>query len=309
MEFPGESFNESYGESFDESFREAAAFREAETTLIPAADPLYDTGRRAVVDPAAEPIPGDPAAGNLPVRYGGGASTELDRTVRLPVSPAIAEPGWDEATTEVAVDGRARTGGIVVGDLLVTVNAPEGSSITPCPPGQLPQPGARRRRGPGPPACRRRPPVRTRCPLRPAAGPARPGPLRPAHRPAGIRPHRRAGHRCRRLRGSRAGRGGPALRLPPDHADLLQELFAATHDAPGYRPGRQRLRELLRGVGAVVVVDDIEFGGEALEELLDHAPECAFLVSAGPDISPPSPARGWRRSPSPACPGRPASRC
>ncbi|WP_051939961.1 ATP-binding protein [Phaeacidiphilus oryzae] len=81
--------------------------------------------------------------------------------------------------------------------------------------------------------------------------------------------------------------------------DLLQDLFAATapplfrgDGSPGrprFRPDRAQLRVLLREVGAVVVIDDLECGGELLEELLETAPECAFLVSATPDVPPPVP--------------------
>jgi len=82
-------------------------------------------------------------------------------------------------------------------------------------------------------------------------------------------------------------------------SDLLQDLFAATAapsfraDAaagrPRFRPDRAQLQVLLRSVGAIVVIDDVEFGGELLEELLGTAPECAFLVSATPDVPAPLP--------------------
>ncbi|NED08995.1 ATP-binding protein, partial [Streptomyces sp. SID6648] len=59
--------------------------------------------------------------------------------------------------------------------------------------------------------------------------------------------------------------------------DLLHDLFHAVHHAPLHRPDRTELRARLREVGAVVVLDDAEFGGTALDELLDATPECAFL--------------------------------
>ncbi|MCH6162664.1 ATP-binding protein [Streptomyces marispadix] len=71
-------------------------------------------------------------------------------------------------------------------------------------------------------------------------------------------------------------------------SDLLQELFAAVHDAPRHRPDDEEIRAALRDVGAVVVVDDLAFGGEALDQLLDATPECAFLFAATPDVAPPS---------------------
>ncbi|XVV37246.1 ATP-binding protein [Streptomyces sp. CA-100214] len=70
--------------------------------------------------------------------------------------------------------------------------------------------------------------------------------------------------------------------------DLLHDLFYAVHRAPLHRPGREELLGHLREVGAVVVLDDIEFGGTALDELLEATPECAFLIGATPDVPAPS---------------------
>ncbi|WP_037676280.1 ATPase AAA, partial [Streptomyces globisporus] len=70
--------------------------------------------------------------------------------------------------------------------------------------------------------------------------------------------------------------------------ELLHELFTAVRYAPDQRPDRAALLDRLRDVGAVVVVDDLEFGGAALDELLAAAPECAFLLAAGPDTPAPS---------------------
>lgn len=69
--------------------------------------------------------------------------------------------------------------------------------------------------------------------------------------------------------------------------DLLHGLFDAVHDAPLHRPDRALLLEKLRSTGAVVVLDDLEFGGSALDELLDATPECAFLLAATPDVAAP----------------------
>ncbi len=71
--------------------------------------------------------------------------------------------------------------------------------------------------------------------------------------------------------------------------DLLHDLYAEVYRAEGHRPGRARLREAVRGIGAVVVLDDLEFGGAALEELLGAARECAFLLSATARVPAPSP--------------------
>ncbi|MFJ3495239.1 ATP-binding protein [Streptomyces sp. NPDC086091] len=72
-------------------------------------------------------------------------------------------------------------------------------------------------------------------------------------------------------------------------ADLLQDLFHTVYDAPRHRPGDEELRALVREIGAVVVVDDLEFGGADLDVLLEATPECAFLFAAAPDTPPPSP--------------------
>ncbi|SCF86069.1 hypothetical protein GA0115254_119914 [Streptomyces sp. Ncost-T10-10d] len=71
--------------------------------------------------------------------------------------------------------------------------------------------------------------------------------------------------------------------------DLLYGLFEAVHDAQLHRPDRAGLLEKVRSIGAVVVLDDLEFGGAALDELLDATPECAFLFATTPDVAAPTP--------------------
>ena len=71
-------------------------------------------------------------------------------------------------------------------------------------------------------------------------------------------------------------------------SDLLHDLFAAVYKSDLYRPEREELLQLVHEIGAVVVLDDVEFGGSALDELLDATPECAFLISATPDVPAPS---------------------
>ncbi len=71
-------------------------------------------------------------------------------------------------------------------------------------------------------------------------------------------------------------------------SDLLHDLFAAVYEAPLYRPERDELLRLVNEIGAVVVLDDVEFGGAALDELLDATPECAFVIAATPDVPAPS---------------------
>ncbi|MGP4006154.1 ATP-binding protein [Streptomyces sp. 4N124] len=195
----------------------------------------------------------------------------------------------------------ARTVQLVSGDFLLTVNPVDGSEIEACPPGERP----------------RRPAKFTAAERaevdRAAKPPVPPGPSRPAL-PLLARQEERerlvrllARGRSVRLTGA-AGSGRTALldvvaedcadlapdgvvRLNGNHrtpGDLLHDLFYAVYDAPLHRPDRDELRELLREIGAVVVLDDIEFGGAALDELLDATPECAFLIGATPDVPAPS---------------------
>ncbi|MBL1087686.1 ATP-binding protein [Streptomyces actinomycinicus] len=73
---------------------------------------------------------------------------------------------------------------------------------------------------------------------------------------------------------------------------LLHALFTAVFDAPSYRPDDATLRTQVRDVSAVVVVDDLTFGGGALEEVLSATPECTYLLAATPEV--PAPAAGSR---------------
>ncbi|HET6354542.1 ATP-binding protein, partial [Streptomyces sp.] len=195
----------------------------------------------------------------------------------------------------------ARTVQLVAGDFLLTVNPVDGSEIEPCPPGQLPTRPARhseadrseRQRAAQPPV---------------PAGP--PAPRLPLLERGDERERlvRLLSHgRSVRLTGP-AGSGRSALldivaedcaNLAPDGVvrlsghnrtptELLHELFAAVHSAPLYRPDRAALLEHVKDIGAIVVLDDLEFGGAALGELLDAAPECAFVVAATPDVAAPA---------------------
>lgn len=195
----------------------------------------------------------------------------------------------------------ARTVQLVSGDFLLTVNPVDGSEIEACPPGERPQRPtkfsateraelARAARPPVPPG-----PAQPRLPLL----------ERQAEREGLVRLLARG--RSVRLTGP-AGSGRSSLLdavaedcadLAPDGvvrlsgyrrtaADLLHDLFAAVYNAPLYRPERDELLELLHGIGAVVVLDDVEIGGSALDELLDATPECAFVIAATPDVPAPS---------------------
>ncbi|MHB9859011.1 ATP-binding protein [Streptomyces sp. YIM S03343] len=195
----------------------------------------------------------------------------------------------------------ARTARVVTGEYLLTVNPVDGSEIEVCPPGELPG----------------RPEKRTAAERaeaeRAARPPAPPGPDQPAL-PLLERQEDReqlvrllARGRGVRLVGA-AGSGRTRLLdivaedcadLAPDGVvrlsgfhrtadDLLHDLFYAVHRAPRHRPERDELLELVREIGAVVVVDDAELGGVALEELLDATPECAFLVATTPEAPAPT---------------------
>ncbi|MFF1919640.1 ATP-binding protein [Streptomyces sp. NPDC058221] len=197
---------------------------------------------------------------------------------------------------------QARVVALISGDLLLTVNPVDGSEVEPCPPGE--QPAEPVRRTPAERADRERaaaPPV-------PPGPPALQLPLleREDERERLVRLLARG--RSVRLSGP-AGSGRTALldavaadcaQLAPDGVvrlsgykrtvtDLLYGLFEAVHHAPLHRPARALLLEKLRTTGAVVVLDDLEFGGAALDELLDATPECAFLLAATPDVAAPDP--------------------
>ncbi|TRV78568.1 ATP-binding protein [Streptomyces sp. 130] len=189
---------------------------------------------------------------------------------------------------------------LVAGDLTLTVNPVDGSEVEPCPPGE--RPAAPVRRTPAERAAR----------ARAAAPPVPPGPPVP-RLPLLRRDEERerltrllARGRSVRLTGP-AGSGRTALLdavaadcadVAPDGVvrlsghkrtatDLLYALFDAVHDAPLHRPDRTLLLETLRSTGAVVVLDDLELGGAALDELLDATPECAFLFAATPEVAAP----------------------
>ncbi|MGC2998012.1 ATP-binding protein, partial [Streptomyces sp. G35A] len=195
----------------------------------------------------------------------------------------------------------ARTVQLVSGDFLLTVNPVDGSEIEPCPPAERPaRPVKLDEAGRADIERAARPPV--------PPGPAQPAlPLlaRQEEREKLVRLLARG--RSVRLTGP-AGSGRTRLLgvvaddcadLAPDGVvrlnghrrsadDLLYDLFHAVHDAPLHRPDRSELADCVRDIGAVVVLDDLEFGGAALDELLDATPECAFLFGATPDVPAPS---------------------
>ncbi|MEV7322784.1 ATP-binding protein [Streptomyces sp. NPDC093970] len=194
-----------------------------------------------------------------------------------------------------------RTARLVSGDFLLTVNPVDGSEIEPCPPTERPAAPEKRTaaeraeyeravRPPVPPG-----PARTELPLL----------ERQDDRERLVRLLARG--RSVRLTGP-AGSGRTALLdlvaddcsdLAPDGVvrlsgfhrtpeDLLHDLFGAVYRAPSQRPGHDELLRLVSEIGAVVVLDDIEFGGAGLDELLDATPECAFLFGATPEVPAPT---------------------
>ncbi|MEE1826815.1 ATP-binding protein [Streptomyces sp. BE20] len=194
---------------------------------------------------------------------------------------------------------RARSGELVTGGLLVTVGTPEGSEVRPCPDEWRPSPRRTERSGPA-----RGPSGDAGRQVGPLALGAGPADLPLLDREADVAQllGLLAEGRSIRLVGQ-AGSGRSALLsavaesagdLAPGGvvqlcghrrtaADLLQDLFAATHHAPGFRPDPAQLAEHLARVGAIVVVDEVEPSGPELEQFLAAAPDCAFLISVAPD--------------------------
>ncbi|KNB50428.1 ATP-binding protein [Streptomyces caatingaensis] len=224
----------------------------------------------------------------------------MDPTNREPEAPRTdADASAEDAAAREP--GPVRVVQLVAGDYLLTVNPVDGSEIEPCPPGRLPAPAERHD------AAGRADRDRAAAPPEPAGDT---GPALPLVGRGEVRG--RLGQLLSRGRSVRltgpAGSGRTALLdavaadcadLAPDGvvrlngrhrtaADLLHELFAAVHHAPLHRPDRAGLLAVVREIGAVVVLDDLEFGGAALDELLDATPECAFLFAAAPGVAAPS---------------------
>ncbi|MFI7406633.1 ATP-binding protein [Streptomyces sp. NPDC049541] len=228
-----------------------------------------------------------------PEEYGhdGDGSAPRQRPPRDPLTPDFGQHS----------PALARTVQLVTGDYLLTVNPVDGSEIEACPPGERPG----------------RPEKFTAAERaevnRAAKPPVPPGPARPSLHLLERQDERErlvrllARGRSVRLTGP-AGSGRTALLdlvaedcadLAPDGvvrlngfhrtpSDLLYDLFYAVYNAPLHRPERDELLELVREIGAVVVLDDVEFGGAGLDELLDATPECAFVIGATPEVPAPS---------------------
>lgn len=215
--------------------------------------------------------------------------------------PPRQRPPRESLTSDFGQPALARTVQLVSGDFLLTVNPVDGSEIEPCPPAERPgRPVKLDAAGRAETERAARPPV--------PPGPTRPAPpllARQDEREQLVRLLARG--RSVRLTGS-GGSGRTRLLdivaddcadLAPDGVvrlnglgrsvdDLLQDLFHAVYSAPLHRPERDELLACVREIGAVVVVDDLEAGGTALDALLDACPECAFLFGATPDVPAPS---------------------
>ncbi|MEV7867609.1 ATP-binding protein [Streptomyces sp. NPDC088124] len=241
----------------------------------------------------------------------GGAVAEPPRPPRLEITPGVPPapaPGPPPAVAHIKGAGPitpaqpVRTVQLVSGDLLLTVNPVDGSEIELRPPGREHTAPARR-------TAEERADVQ-----RAGRPPVPPGPAAPAlplleRREERARLAELLGRgRSVRLTGP-AGSGRTALieavgaecaDLAPDGVvrlsgyrrtatELLYELYAAVHHSPLVRPDRAELLARVGDIGAIVLLDDLELGGEALDELLAATPECAYLCAATPETAVPSP--------------------
>ena len=220
-----------------------------------------------------------------PTHARGPRSTATTATATAP-APAARQSRDPSPTSDSTRRSRPARCSSSPGDFLLTVNPVDGSEVEPCPPGERPAAPVRRTaaeradrsapRAPPVPPGPRRPaaaPAGTPGGARAAGAAAGPRPLRASHRTGRLRPHRAARRRRRRLRRPRARRRRPPLR-PPAH-----------RRRPAARPLRRRLRRArctaptatscstsVRDIGAVVVVDDLEFGGAAARRAAGRHP-------------------------------------
>ncbi|MET8574711.1 ATP-binding protein [Streptomyces sp. NPDC005012] len=228
--------------------------------------------------------------------HGGGGRQPRPRPPRDPLTPDFGQHAPSVArTTEVFTD-----------DLLLTVNPVDGSEIELCPPERTPERPAKltvEQR-----AEAERAAVRAAALPADASGaglPALPLLERQEAREELVRLLAR-GRSVRLVGPSGSGRSRLLDVVAEDCADLapdgvirlgglgrsadelLGDLFHAAYGAPRRRPSEEELHRYLGEIGAVVVVDDIAFGGADLTRLLEATPECAFLISATPDVPEPA---------------------
>ncbi|OEJ24989.1 AAA family ATPase [Streptomyces agglomeratus] len=230
-------------------------------------------------------------------------SAESGRNSPGPTGPAgPGSPSGPGKSGGQSSSAPARTVRVVAGDFLLTVNPVDGSEIEVCPPAGRPERPVRHS------ADDRAELMRAATPPVPPGPPAPELPLLERQEERERLARLLARGRSVRLTGP-SGSGRTALLdavaadcadLAPDGVvrlcgahrtpdELLHDLFAAVYSAPLHRPDRAGLLGLVHEIGAVVVVDDLEFGGAALDELLEATPECAFLLAATPGVPAPSP--------------------
>nr|WP_308293155.1 ATP-binding protein [Streptomyces sp. TS71-3] len=240
-------------------------------------------------------LPGDPGVPATPGSHGYGPPAGPEPGPSIPGGALVP-------ATSSSAPRPARAVRLVSGDLLVTLNPVDGSEVELCPPDRRPP----------------RPVKRTateRAELARAARPPLPqGPL--VVRPPLLERDEERGRLGRLLSRGRSVRlTGPSgsgrstlldavaedcAGLAPDGVvrlsghrrtvkDVLHDLFTAVYQSDLHRPDEVFQRELVREIGAVVVLDDLEFGGTALDDLLDATPECAFVLATTPDVAAPSP--------------------
>ncbi|MFD7783156.1 ATP-binding protein [Streptomyces nojiriensis] len=211
-------------------------------------------------------------------------------------------PAAPTAAAAPGTAGPARVVSLTAGEFALTVNPVDGSEIEPLRPGTEPARPAKRAAG-----ARAARTAAARPPALPGpAAPARPLPAREEERERLVRLLGRG--RSVRLTGP-SGSGRTALLdavadrcagLAPDGVvrlsgyghqqpgELLHTLYATVYEAGQQRPGRAELLARVREIGAVVLLDDLEMGGTALDELMRATPECAYLLAATPDTRAPS---------------------
>ncbi|MEU6754805.1 ATP-binding protein [Streptomyces sp. NPDC046685] len=220
----------------------------------------------------------------------------------LPPAPSTSPSTAGATGTTGAAAGPARVVSLVAGDFLLTVNPVDGSEIEPLRPGTHSARPAKRDAG-----ARRAAEAAARPPALPGTSiPVRHRPVREEERDRLVRLLGRG--RSVRLTGP-SGSGRSAMLdavaarcegLAPDGvvrlsgyghqqpAELLQALYATVYEASRERPERDELLARVRGIGAIVLLDDLEMGGGALDELLHATPECAYLLAATPETRAPS---------------------
>ncbi|MGR4882172.1 ATP-binding protein [Streptomyces sp. LARHCF249] len=223
-----------------------------------------------------------------PGEQSGGAAELPAPALSAPAVPAPVAP--------------ARVVTLTAGEFTLTVNPVDGSEIEPLRPGVRPGRPAKRDA-----AARAARDAATRPPVPPGA-------------PAAARPLLEREEECERLvrllgRGRSVRLTGPSgsgrtalldavaaqcAGLAPDGvvrlsgyghqqpAELLHALYATVYAASDQRPDRIELLARVRDIGAIVLLDDLEMGGPALDELLHATPECAYLLAATPEIRSPS---------------------